>query len=219
MDYSTHLENNLNNNNEDAISCGTTIMAFRYRDGIVLAADSRTSSGIFVASKATNKLDEITENIICCRSGSAADTQLILRKIQCEIKKMSIIENTNPSVFKTAELASTIIYNNREMLSASLLIAGYDEDFKIFKVDSCGNIQKEGNIFLGGSGSRFLYGYCDNLYKSNMELSEALNFAKVCIKMAINRDVSSGGVVRIACITKDKIMRYFVPGEDILIKS
>lgn len=203
---------------QEPISTGTTIMAFKYRDGIMLAADSRTSAGIFIASKITNKLDEMTENIVICRSGNAADTQLIMRKVQSEIKKLAIIENTVPSVQKTAEMASQIIYNNREHLSASLLIAGYDDEFRIYKIDPCGNLQKDENIFLGGSGSRFLYGFCDNQYRPNMDFNEAISFAKASIKMAITRDVSSGGVIRIASITKDKIARYFVPGDDLIIK-
>lgn len=201
---------------EEPISTGTTIMAFKYRDGIMLAADSRTSSGVFVASKITNKLDELAENIIICRSGSAADTQLIARRIQSEIKKYSIIENTLPSVEKASELASKIIYNNRNRLSAALIIAGFDDDFKIVKVNVCGTLEKGNDICLGGSGSRFLFGFCDNYYRPNMDFNEAIKFARTSIKMAIDRDVSSGGVIRIASITKDKISRFFVPGEEIL---
>lgn len=203
---------------QEPISTGTTIMAFKYRDGIMLAADSRTSSGVFVASKITNKLDELTENMIICRSGSAADTQLIMRKVQSEIKRLSVIENERPSVQKTAEMASRIIYNNREYLMASLIIAGFDDEFRIFKIDSCGNLQKGEDIYLGGSGSIFLLGFCDLTYRTNMSHEEALDFARTSIKMAITRDLSSGGVIRIASITKDKILRYFVPGNEIMTK-
>lgn len=203
---------------QEPISTGTTIMAFKYRDGIMLAADSRTSSGVFVNSRITNKLDELTENIIICRSGSAADTQLITRRIQSEIKKLSVIENSLPSVDKAAELAGKIIYENRERLVAGLIIAGYDGEFKISKINVCGSIQKDNDLALGGSGSRFLFGFCDNYYRPNMDFEEALKFARTSIKMAIDRDVSSGGVIRIASITKDKISRFFVPGEEIVTK-
>lgn len=201
---------------DETISTGTTIMAFKYRDGIVVAADSRTSSGAYIPSRITNKLDQITENIIFCRSGSAADTQRIQRIVQSEIKKMSLIENTSPSVDKAARLVSKIIYENKERLTAALIIAGYDKSPKINKVNVCGTIEKDLDISIGGSGSGFIYGYCQVHYRPDMDLEEALDFARTSVSLAIMRDNSSGGVIRMATITKDKITRYFVPGDKIL---
>lgn len=43
----------------------------------MIGADSRTSSGIYVSNRVADKLTRITDNIYCCRSGSAADTQAI----------------------------------------------------------------------------------------------------------------------------------------------
>ena len=55
----------------------TTIMAVEFAGGVVIGADSRTSMGSYVSSRVTDKLTPITDNIFCCRSGSAADTQAI----------------------------------------------------------------------------------------------------------------------------------------------
>ena len=54
----------------------TTIMAACYKDGVVLGADSRTSTGSYVANRVTDKLTKLTDRIYVCRSGSAADTQV-----------------------------------------------------------------------------------------------------------------------------------------------
>lgn len=200
----------------DPISTGTTIMAFRYRDGIVVAADSRTSSGSYVASRITDKLNRLTDNIFVCRSGSAADTQLIMRLVQSEVKKLSLLENTVPSVEKAAKLISKIIYENKEHLTAAIIVAGYDDSPKIFKVNVCGSLEACKDILIGGSGSAFIFGYCDQHYRQNMDLQEAVDFAKTSVSLAIRRDVSSGGVVRIASITKTQVTRYFVSGDTIL---
>jgi 20S proteasome subunit beta 1 len=42
----------------------------------VIGADTRTSSGSWVANRVTDKLNAVTNNIFCCRAGSAADTQV-----------------------------------------------------------------------------------------------------------------------------------------------
>lgn len=55
----------------------TTIMAIEFDGGVVIGADSRTTTGAYVANRVTDKLTRITDKIYCCRSGSAADTQAI----------------------------------------------------------------------------------------------------------------------------------------------
>lgn len=52
-------------------------MAVEFADGVIIGADSRTSTGSYVANRVTDKLTKITDKIYCCRSGSAADTQAI----------------------------------------------------------------------------------------------------------------------------------------------
>jgi 20S proteasome subunit beta 1 len=52
-------------------------MAVEFKDGVVIGADTRTSTGTYVANRVTDKLTKLTDKIYCCRSGSAADTQAI----------------------------------------------------------------------------------------------------------------------------------------------
>lgn len=43
----------------------------------MLGADSRTSTGIYVANRVSDKLTQVHDQIYCCRSGSAAHTQAV----------------------------------------------------------------------------------------------------------------------------------------------
>jgi len=54
---------------------GTTLIAIRYKDGVIVATDSQTSSGSYISNRASNKISVISDYIICLRSGSSADTQ------------------------------------------------------------------------------------------------------------------------------------------------
>lgn len=56
---------------------GTSIMAVEFEGGVVLGADSRTTTGAYIANRVTNKITPVADRIFCCRSGSAADTQTI----------------------------------------------------------------------------------------------------------------------------------------------
>lgn len=50
-------------------------MAVEYNGGVIIGADSRTSMGVYVANRVSDKLTKISDTIYCCRSGSSADTQ------------------------------------------------------------------------------------------------------------------------------------------------
>ena len=52
-------------------------MAVKYEGGVVLGADSRTSTGSYVANRVSDKIVPIHDFIWTCRSGSAADTQAV----------------------------------------------------------------------------------------------------------------------------------------------
>lgn len=57
-------------------------MALVYDKGILVAADSRTSSGQYVVDRVADKLEFIHDRIFCLRSGSAADTQTIAKIVR-----------------------------------------------------------------------------------------------------------------------------------------
>ncbi len=52
-------------------------MAVAFDGGVVVAADSRTTTGNYIANRVTDKLTYLHDTIYCCRSGSAADTQAV----------------------------------------------------------------------------------------------------------------------------------------------
>jgi 20S proteasome subunit beta 1 len=59
------------------VSTGTTIMAIPFDGGVVVGADSRVSTGTYIANRVSDKIAQISDHIFVCRSGSAADTQAL----------------------------------------------------------------------------------------------------------------------------------------------
>lgn len=116
-----------------------------------------------------------------------------------------------PLVQTAAHLTKSIVYNNREMLTAGLIVAGYDnlKGGQVYVVPLGGMINRR-SIITGGSGSIYIMGYLDSTYKQNMTKEEAIDMAKTAISLAISRDGSSGGCARIAIITKDGVERHVV---------
>lgn len=57
-------------------------MAVQFDGGVVVGADSRTTTGAYIANRVTDKLTPVHDRIFCCRSGSAADTQAVADIVQ-----------------------------------------------------------------------------------------------------------------------------------------
>ncbi len=55
-------------------STGTTTFITTYEGGVVVAADSRTTAGAYIPSRATDKLDPIHHRIYALRAGTSAHT-------------------------------------------------------------------------------------------------------------------------------------------------
>ena len=65
---------------------GTTICGCVFKDGVVLAADTRATAGSTVADKNCAKLHPMAPNIYCAGAGTAADcdhvTEMIKRQLE-----------------------------------------------------------------------------------------------------------------------------------------
>ncbi|CAM8889855.1 unnamed protein product [Rhodiola kirilowii] len=64
-------------------SMGTTIIGVTYNGGVVLGADSRTSTGVYVANRASDKITQLTDNVYVCCSGSVCFLPPLMLSNRC----------------------------------------------------------------------------------------------------------------------------------------
>eukprot|EP00245_Coleochaete_scutata_P015978 TRINITY_DN7297_c0_g1_i1.p1 TRINITY_DN7297_c0_g1~~TRINITY_DN7297_c0_g1_i1.p1 ORF type:complete len:264 (-),score=39.60 TRINITY_DN7297_c0_g1_i1:580-1308(-) len=191
-----------------AVDLGTTIMAVQYNGGVVMGADSRVTTGTYVSNRASDKIQPLTDNVYLCRSGSAADTQTITDYVRYFLHQ-HVIKKDGPAEVKTAaNLCMQLAYNNKKMLSAGLIIGGWDkrDGASVYAIPIGGTMLKV-PFTIGGSGSSYIYGYCDQAYKDGMTKEEAMEFVVKAVTLALGRDGSSGGYVRLAIISEDGVER------------
>jgi len=196
---------------KEEVKTGTTILAAEFRDGVIIAADSRTTSGAYVSNRVTDKLTPLSDQIFCLRSGSAADTQAIADFVKYNLEFHEMETGQEPLVNTAAYLAKSIIYNNKERLLASLIVAGYDKQKggQVYIVPLSGMIVRK-SIYISGSGSIYAMGYLDANYRPNMSKEECLELVKNGVALAIARDGSSGGCIRYAVVTAKGVERNVV---------
>ncbi|KAJ7591259.1 20S proteasome subunit, partial [Mycena floridula] len=197
------------------VNLGTSIMAVQFDKGVVIGADSRTTTGSYIANRVTDKLTHVHDRIYCCRSGSAADTQAVADVVHQSLQMYTQIMST-PTVNVAANLFQKLCYENKDALSAGIIVAGWDKQ----NGPSVYNIPLGGGLFrqpwaIGGSGSTYVYGYCDATYKEGWGREETINFVRNTLALAMSRDGSSGGTIRMCVITEDSVDRMFVPGDQL----
>ncbi|CAF0882859.1 unnamed protein product [Adineta steineri] len=198
------------------VSTGTTIVAVEYDGGVIIGADTRTSTGTFVFNRFTDKLTPLTERIFCLRSGSAADTQAIAQVVTYQLDFLTQEMNEPPLVRIAANCVRRMIYQYRDDMLAGMIVAGWDKKLG-GQVYSCplGGLLVRQPVSLGGSGSTYIWGYLDNNFRPNMTKQECFDFVLKGITLAITRDGSSGGCARLAIINKDGVERIDVLGNDL----
>jgi 20S proteasome subunit beta 1 len=179
------------------VSTGTTLVALEFADGVVLAADSRTSMGTYVANRVTDKLTPVTSHIFACRSGSAADTQAVTDIIKYKLSFLEIERGEKAPVHTAAYLFKEICYDYRDQLSAGIIVGGWDKEKggQVYSIPLGGMMVRQ-PATIGGSGSTYLYGFLDSKYREGMSKEETVDLALNCVTHAINRDGSSGGCCR-----------------------
>ena len=127
-------------------------MAITYDGGVLLGADSRTSSGAYVANRVADKIWPISSNIFALKSGSAADTQFLLQNTKNYVAQFAIEYGDVPLVKVATRVLQQFQYEYKDNLSAALIVCGVDKvnGAQIYSVGIGGSVSQQ-NIALSGS--------------------------------------------------------------------
>lgn len=198
---------------------GTTTLGFSFKDGVIIAVDSRASQGAFEASNTVRKVIEINSRLLGTMAGGAADCQYWEEYLAMEVKLYELKYGEELTVAAASQLFSNILYRYRGYgLSVGTMIAGSDsKGVHMYYCDNDG-IRLQGNLFAVGSGGTYAYGVLDSYYKHDMSLEEAVALGKRAISEATYMDSGSGGVCRVYHVYPGgwKIMADYVDNNELV---
>ena len=198
----------------DIRKTGTTTIGMVCRDGVVLAAEKKSTMGYLVASKETEKIGEVDDHIAMTIAGASGDAQTLVRYMRAELKLFAIQNQRKISVKGAASLLANMLQGARySPYMVQLIIAGFDkEGGHVFSLDAIGAIEEEKKFFSTGSGSPFALGVLEDGFKDGLSVNEAGDLAVRAIRAAVERDIGSGGkAVDVVKITKDGIAKESYP--------
>jgi len=193
---------------EKALKSGTTTVGIVCKDGIVLAAEKKSTLGYLVASKEETKITKITDHIAITEAGMVGDLQALTRYMRAESKLFELQNKRKIPVKSAATLLANILYTGRWTFFpyyVQIILAGYDENGpSLFVLHPDGSKLDEKKYFSTGSGSPIAFGVLEDGFKENMSIEDGKKLAIRAIKAAVERDIASGGKgIDVAVITKD----------------
>lgn len=184
---------------------GTTIVALRYADGVLLAGDRRATAGNEIAQKDLRKVLVIDEFSAAGFAGSVGHALSMLTLFAAEVEQYEKIEGAPISLDGKARRLSTVV---RENLPAAMqgfvavpLFVGHDPRepdpalaFRIVSFDPAGDavLDRQGYESIG-SGSAFAKGSLKKRHSATADRSGAISAALNALWDAADEDSATAG--------------------------
>ena len=197
------------------LKTGTTTIGIICKEGIVLAADKRATSGYLISYKKFDKVMPITENIAVTVAGTVSDVQLLTKYLKAELKLKDIRTGRETTVKEAASLLANFVYSNIRKFSlipgiSHFIIGGKDPSgFHLYDLSPDGSIVEVDDYISSGSGSVMVFGVLETLYKKGLSIDEGVKLAAKGVNAAIQRDIASGNGIDILTITKDGLKKVY----------
>lgn len=185
-----------------AMKTGTTICGIIYKDGVILGADTRATSGSIVADKNCSKIHYIAPNIYCCGAGTAADTENTTNLISSQLALHRLRTERESRVASACRLLKQMLFKHQGQISAALVLGGVDSTGPaLYSIHPHGSVDKLPFVTMG-SGSLAAMAVFEDRFKPNMELEEGKRLVRDAIAAGVFNDLGSGSNIDITVITK-----------------
>ena len=182
------------------ITHGTTIVALRYADGVVMAGDRRATEGYSIASRAIDKVFPADGHSGVAIAGAAGPAVEMVRIFQTELEHYEKVEGAPLSLEGKANQLGGMICRNLPLAMEGLAVvpinAGYDlrrRIGRIFKYDLTGGRYEEGDFHATGSGGRDARTAIKLGYRDGLDRAEAIQLAVEGLYQAADEDSATGG--------------------------
>jgi len=187
---------------------GTTIVGLIYKDGVVLAADTRATEGSIVCDKNCEKIHYISQNIYCCGAGTSADTENTTNLIASQLELMRLTTGCQPRVKSAMTRLKQRLFGYQGHVSAALVLGGIDcTGTYLYTVYPHGSVDNLPYATMG-SGSLAAMAMFESEYKDDMTEEEAIELCDRAIQSGVFNDLGSGSNVDVCVISKTEGVKY-----------
>ena len=184
---------------------GTTTVALKCKNGVVMATDNRATMGMFVANKNAQKLQQIQPYMYMTIAGGVADALYLIDLLKAETKIYNLRNDTTIGVKQSAKLMQNILYGKKGWYQVGHLLGGCapGEEPKVYNLGGYGSLLDEEYASVG-SGSVFAIGILETEWRDDLTVAEGMDLAVKAVRSAIIRDVASGNGIDVVGIEQGK---------------
>jgi proteasome beta subunit len=179
---------------------GTTIVALRYADGVVVAGDRRATEGHSIAHRGIEKVFPADRYSAVAIAGVAGPAIEMVRLFQTQLEHYEKVEGTTLSLEGKANQLAQMVRANLPMAMEGLavvpLFAGYDQRRRlgrIFSFDLAGGRYEELEFHASGSGGRDAKTTVKLGFHDAMSADEGVELAVKALYEAADEDSATGG--------------------------
>lgn len=81
-----------------------------------------------------------------------------------------------------------LCYHNKSALQAGIIVAGWDakNGGSVWNIPLGGSLHRQ-PFAIGGSGSTYIYGYCDAQFKHGMNKEQCIEFVQKCMLIILGK--------------------------------
>lgn len=180
---------------------GTTIVAARYRDGVVMAGDRRATMGTAIAMRDIEKVFGADDHSIVGVAGVAGIAVEMVRLFQVELEHFEKIEGTPLSFDGKANRLGAMLRGNLSQAMKGMVVlplfVGWDERAlrgRMFSYDATGGRYEEHEFCSVGSGAAFARGALKKLHDPDADERSAVAALLQSLYDAADDDSATSGL-------------------------
>ena len=179
---------------------GTTIVAVRYADGVVMAGDRRATAGSTIAHRNMDKVYPADRHSGVAIAGAAGPAMEIVKLFQLQLEHYEKVEGSALSLEGKANQLAQMIRLNMPMAMQGLpvlpIFGGYDlrrGSGRLFAYDLTGGRYEETDYHADGSGGRDARTTIKLGYTEGMDQESTVELAIQSLYEAAEEDTATGG--------------------------
>lgn len=179
---------------------GTTVLALRFRNGVVMAGDRRATEGSAIAHRMMEKVMAADSHSCVAIAGVAGPATEMVKLFQTQLEHYEKVEGIALTLDGKANQLGQMVRENLAMAMQGLIVvplfAGYDQHRdmgRIFAYDVTGGHYEEADYQATGSGGRDARTTIKLGFREGLSHSEGVELAIQALYEAADEDSGTGG--------------------------
>jgi proteasome beta subunit len=179
---------------------GTTVLAIRFEDGVVMAGDRRATAGYTIANRRVEKVFAADDYSGVAIAGAAGPAVELVKLFQVQLEHYEKIEGEILSLEGKANQLGQLVRANLPAAMQGFVVvplfAGYDDRRgrgRVFSYDATGGKYEESDFQTNGSGGVHARNWIKATWRDGMSRDEVIDLSLRALYAAADEDTATGG--------------------------